>query len=633
MKNGVKKQFMGLLLAAAVTVPNIGINFAAPLEIEVKMDEVTSEGAVTAMATGEFSYAVNGGNIYYNSNGTITDCDETVVSAVIPEEIDGVEINSIGYDAFFNHRNLISISLPDSITSIKDEAFCECINLVSINMPKGLTHIGKAAFEDCESLTDISLPKGLISIGDDAFCGCWSLTDIYIPDSVTSIGTGAFSWCDSLSAIYVSDNNSVYTSIDGVLFTKDISEIVAYPENKDGDLNDTYNIPEETTCIGNSAFIGCDTLTGVYLHQGIVSIGNEAFFGCDSLTGITIPSSVTHIGPRAFGSCNHLKSISVAPDNMMYTSIDGALLTKDLKEFIACPGGWEGEYVVPSGVTVIGEDAFTCDLLTSVVFPDGVKIISDDAFSVSFVFESVSLPTSIEYIGFNAFGGCFDLKDVYYSGSEEQWDEIVIEEENDPLIFAAIHFNPIEKDTTETTTEEQEGIFGVEGGNIYYNNSGEISGCDVSVTSAVIPAVINGVNITDIAEYAFADCTNLVSISINKNVTKIADNAFEGCNNLTDVYVMKGSHAEQWAAEMGYNVKYIAFIYGDANADNLITAMDSASVLQKVLDASFVTGIEKAGGDYMTYLDVNADGMLTASDSSYILQKTLDNSFKMPCEE
>ena len=80
-------------------------------------------------------------------------------------------------------------------------------------------------------------------------------------------------------------------------------------------------------------------------------------------------------------------------------------------------------------------------------------------------------------------------------------------------------------------------------------------------------------------------------------------------------------------------VSTLVFNYGDANADEKITAADAAEVLQKVLDASFVTGIETQGGDYMLSLDVSADGKLTAQDASVILQKTLDNSFVMPCED
>ena len=138
----LKRKLVSLILAAAVALPNMGVNIAAAGEIETAADEVTSSSALwvedkttedtaeglsaysaddtalNAMATGEFSYAVEGGNIYYNNEGEITGCDETVTNAVIPGEIDGVKITIIRKDAFLYRHSLTSISLPDSVTEI-----------------------------------------------------------------------------------------------------------------------------------------------------------------------------------------------------------------------------------------------------------------------------------------------------------------------------------------------------------------------------------------------------------------------------------------------------------------------------------------------------------------------------------
>lgn len=142
----LKRKLVSLILAAAVALPNVGVSTVAAGEMEIAADEVksssalwvedkttentveglstystddtTSDTALTAMATGEFSYAVEGGNIYYNNEGEITGCDETVTNAVIPGEIDGVKITIIRKDAFLYHHSLTSISLPDSVTEI-----------------------------------------------------------------------------------------------------------------------------------------------------------------------------------------------------------------------------------------------------------------------------------------------------------------------------------------------------------------------------------------------------------------------------------------------------------------------------------------------------------------------------------
>ena len=159
--------------------------------------------------------------------------------------------------------DILSVSLPEGLTSIGSSAFSSCSSLTSITLPNSVTSIGYEAFYGCSSLTSINIPNSVTSIGERAFYNCSSLTYITLPNSVTSIGDNAFYRCSSLTSI---------------------------------------TLPNSVTSIGYRAFYGCSSLTSVSLGNSVTRIGGYAFSGC-SLTSITIPNSVTSIGNSAFSSC------------------------------------------------------------------------------------------------------------------------------------------------------------------------------------------------------------------------------------------------------------------------------------------------------------------------------------------
>ena len=195
------------------------------------------------------------------------------------------------------------VTITDCDTSLSGD-----IVLPSKIEGKPVTSIGENAFGFCSSLTSITIPDSVTSIGKVAFGWCSSLTSITIPDGVTSIGYGAFDRCKKLTQINVDKANTSYSSVNGVLFNKEKTELIRYPEGK---TDTSYAIPNSVTRIGSSAFYDCSSLTSITIPNSVTSIGDDAFYDCSSLTSITIPDSVTSIGWDTFSGCSSLTSITI----------------------------------------------------------------------------------------------------------------------------------------------------------------------------------------------------------------------------------------------------------------------------------------------------------------------------------
>ncbi len=255
---------------------------------------------------------------------------------VIP---DGV--TSIGNSAFKMCWGIKEVILPDSVTSIGIWAFADCINLEKINIPDSVKIIEDRAFESCSSLGEIHIPEQVISIGEYAFFYCLGLREIYIPELVESIGDKAFQQCANLREIKVSDKNKSYSSVDGVLFNKDKTELIRCPERKNA-----FIIPDTVTIITEDAFNDCDNLEVLEIPKSVKSIGRDAFgesywlehypedlviVGDGVLVEykgdadkLIIPNTVKSIVEGAFWSCEKLNSVT----------INGVIFKPDVKKLL-----------------------------------------------------------------------------------------------------------------------------------------------------------------------------------------------------------------------------------------------------------------------------------------------------------
>jgi len=290
-----------------------------------------------------------------------------------------------------------------------------------IVVDNGITTIFRSAFNSCENATAVQIADTVTTISDYAFSYCDKLERIFIPQNVTFISENALDNCDSMTTIEVSPDNQTYASSDGILFTKDMKSIVKYPCGKDDIME--YTIPATVTIIGNNAFSYNYYLKKVVIPEGVTKIGNFAFYNCWDITEVFVPQSVETIGENIFSMCYDLEKIDVHCDNKNYCSQDGVLFDKEKTVLYQYP-------------------CKKSDVQTYVV-PDTVKTLKNYSFRGAKSFTGIVIPKSVNTIEYYVFYGCTGLKDVYYCGTQTQWQNTVKVESsgNTPLHNAVMHYD------------------------------------------------------------------------------------------------------------------------------------------------------------------------------------------------
>lgn len=369
-----------------------------------EIDETTIEQIIPA----GLEYTVNEDYV------TITSYNGSSSELIIPSIIEGFPVTQIGERAFFLRTGLTTITIPDSIISIGSNAFTGCslvYNTFNNGKYLGNSNNPYVALVDTisDDFTSFEINAETKVIYDQAFYNCSNLTSITIPDSVTSIGHTAFQGCYALESITLS--NSLIS-------------------------------------IGDCAFNRCSSLKSFVLPNSLTSIGEMAFAMCNQLTDITIPENVSFIADNALFYCDNLTSIWVDEDNYNYSSDEyGVLYNKDKTHLIKVPSNMEGSYTIAGGVKSLGNAAFyRCHRLTKIVIPDGVTTVGDQAFYECVGLAKIVLPSSTINIGKYSFYNCNGLTDVYYTGNQEQWNVIVIGDNNAPLLSANLSLNYISHD-------------------------------------------------------------------------------------------------------------------------------------------------------------------------------------------
>ena len=278
-------------------------------------DSVTSIGIGAFVGCSSLTSIMIPDNVTYIGGAVFADCSSLTEIKVSTQNAKYVSVNGVLYNkdkttimCYPAGKKDKNYKILDGVTEICTSAFNGCSSLTSITIPDSVTEIGVSAFSGCSSLTGITIPDSVTRIDMSTFRGCSSFTSITIPDNVTYIDIWAFNGCTGLTAIDVKAGNNNYTSVNGVLFNKDKTELICYPAGK---TDKSYNIPNCVTNVGGWAFDGCTSLTSITIPDSVTEIDWSAFEGCTSLTSITIPDSVTEIGWSAFEGCTSLKSITI----------------------------------------------------------------------------------------------------------------------------------------------------------------------------------------------------------------------------------------------------------------------------------------------------------------------------------
>ncbi len=393
-------------------------------------------------------------------------------------------VTSIGKEALFLCYALKSIEIPNSVTTIGDGAFTLCSALTNIKIPNSVTSIGERAFSGCEALTSIEIPNSVTEIGNYTFSGCKELTNIEIPNSVTKIGENAFAGCKALTNIDVAEDNTNYSSTDGVLYDKEKKTLIKCPEGK----------------------------TSIEIANSVTEIEDGVFSGCHALTNIEIPNSMTKIGENAFAGCKALTNIDVAEDNTNYSSTDGVLYDKEKKTLIKCPKG-KTSIEIPNSVTNIGNSAFEgCSSLTN-----------------------IEIPNSVTSIGKDAFDGCEALKyNLYdnglYLGNKENPYAFLIKAKTKDITSCLI-----DEECYNIASDAFNGCWRLT--NIEIPDSVTTIGSHAFSGCSALTNIETPNSVTKIGSWAFNDCRALKKIKIPNSVTEIEDFTFVWCESLTSIKI------------------------------------------------------------------------------------------------
>ncbi len=428
------------------------------------------------------------------------------------------DLQQIGIGAFLGCSSLESVVIPDSITAIGGNAFMSCTNLSEIIIPDTIVDVGYCTFNDTAYFNnydnwengvlyignhligadhsvavDYSVKSGTKTIAPSAFSGNLNLEKVFIPESVVSIGREAFARGGSITDINVSSDNKMYSDIDGVLFNKDKTNLIAYPVGKQ---NLSYEVPETVENIEFACFRYCNFIESVVIPDSVTSICYGAFSYCENLNNIDLPKSVININ-----------------SGMIYGSA-----------FYNNEGNWE------NGVLYINNQLVKAnDISGDYAIKPGTISVSSQAFYDCSNLESIILPESLKTIHESAFLYCDGL-DTVYVDSIENWCNIEFTESYDnsanPLRYADSLYVDGE---LLTQVEIPMGIEKIP--DFTFRNF------DISVLN--IPDTVK-----EIGDFAFRNCENLTTVVIPKSVGKIKYGAFDGCKNLK--YVFYSGTNDDW---------------------------------------------------------------------------------------
>lgn len=509
-------------------------------------------------------------------------------------KMDSINISNsvtiIGSNSFKDCYSLKRLYIPPSVLLIDYMAFYDNYNLQEVQIGEGLQHIADNSFKGCHLLSNINFPNSLKTIGYNSFDECM-FKSINIGDNVENIGYTAFKRCDELESINVSEKNKYYSSSEGVLFTKDKSKLIFYPQNG----LSHYRIPDGTKIVDKYSFEFCNKIKTIYIPKSVLSIGYHAFYysGLDSiyfnelgnisidleafaytnwynnltdgpiyfnnsLVGfkgvqsdtISITDGTTYISNNAFYGCSDIKRINI-PNSVV-----------SIGDYAFCNCIALDSLIIPNTVTEFGDGVFIGSGITYIKLPDTLTRIPKSFFGSCKKLQEITLPLGCNYIGDGAFDGCTSLKSFKFpdgvdrvnrgvfafcsSLSEIYFNQNVRIIDTSAFVYCTSLTNIIFPETLET---------------IAFNSFG---GC-TSIDTLRFPE-----SLIEIGQQSFRDCEKLAFVSFPDSLKIIGKNAFYNCVNLDNICVPKGVvelggwafEKTKWYNSQPYGITYINnFVY------------------------------------------------------------------------
>lgn len=316
----------------------------------------------------EIVFSVDGNGVLTGVSG-LTQGNTAVV---IPSEVNGITAREIGTGVFKDNRNIVSLTIPDSVTTLQNRICSGCTSLREVWLPSGLTVIPDETFDGCSSLSTVHFPKTLREIRSDAFCGT-GLTEFIAPDSLTAIWSYAFKDCARLIKVDLKNVSSV----------------------------------------SGGAFQSCTALQSVRLSDTLTELPDHLFDGCTLLSEIDMPDNPIAISAFILNGTAYYNNQSNWDNGVLYA--DGYLIAAD-KTFASLT-----EYTVKAGTLVIADNAFSgvgyTAKLKKMTLPNGLYRIGQSAFSKLYSLTEINIPDSVRSVGYGAFSASgYDTKQNYTGG-------------------------------------------------------------------------------------------------------------------------------------------------------------------------------------------------------------------------
>jgi len=326
-------------------------------------------------------------------------------------------VATVGEASFYHCSSLEHLTLNEGTTKIGSWAFEKCYSLNNVTIPNTVTELDDYCFEYCYSLTNFTLGTGVTRIGYSVFDSCRSMTSFFIPSQVTTLGdgwtnmtAGVFDRCTSLTNIIVDPSNTHYSSAGGVLFNKDKSILIQYPNG----LHGAYSIPSSVTWIMPGAFYWAIYLTEVTIPSSCTSVNYASFASCDSLTTVNFPNTLTLIDDLAFQLCPMLDNINI-PSSCKVIGNNSFYFARSLETL-----------TIGNGVQEIRQLAFyACTSLVEVTIPDSVYLLDNFSFGYCYGLETVRIGQGIAWIGVGCFIEDKSLQNIYFYSDEVPTIDIV----------------------------------------------------------------------------------------------------------------------------------------------------------------------------------------------------------------